>query len=122
MTTSSQTRPVQSAQSGLQEWALVLLESLGVGVFLVILLLAVVLLAIGVYVQVIWPLTDWDLVNVSLEQYQSLIELVLVSVFTFGFFAGYYCISGAAWKKVQPKKETLAKAASAKRVITRYRD
>ena len=109
------------AQAGLQEWGLVLLESLGVGVMFVILLMAAVLFLTGVYVQVIWPLTDWDLVNVSLEQYQSSIELVLVTVFTFGFFAGYYFISGAAWKKIKPRQEAPRKPVAPPRVIARYR-
>jgi hypothetical protein len=121
MPSQSNTPSAQAAQSGFQEWVLVLLESLGVGIFLVILLLAAVLLVIGLYVQVVWPLTDWDLVNVSLEQYQSLIELVLVTVFTFGFFGGYYCISGAAWKKIKPKTEAPAKGTTSQRAISRYR-
>jgi hypothetical protein len=97
--------PAQPAQEGFQEWVMVLFESIGVGILLVILLLAAVLVITGLYVQVVWPLTDWDMVNVSLEQYQSLIELVLVMVFSFGFFAGFYFISGSAWKKMKPKMD-----------------
>lgn len=100
---------------------MVLLESLGVGVFMVILLVAAVLFLTGIYVQVIWPLTDWDLVNVHLEQYESTIELVLVSVFCFGFFAGYYTISGAAWKKINPKAHMSSKPGPPQRVIARSR-
>ena len=99
---------------------MVLLESLGVGVLMVLLLMALVLLLTGVYVQVIWPLTNWDLVNVSLEKYESTIELVLVSVFCFGFFSGYYMISGAAWK-MKPKAASPSKGAAPQRVIARHR-
>lgn len=100
---------------------MVLLESLGVGLLMVLLLVALVLLLTGVYVQVIWPLTNWDLANVSLEQYQSTIELVLVSVFCFGFFSGYYMISGAAWKKMKSKTASPSKGAAPQRVIARHR-
>jgi hypothetical protein len=96
-------RPAQKPASEkeiLKEWVIVLLESMGVGAVAVILLLAAVLLAVGIYVQIVWPLTDWDLVGVSLESYQSAANAVLTGVFIGGFLAGYWCISGHAWKKL----------------------
>ncbi len=90
-----------AAQGPWKEWLMVLFESAGVGMMAVILLLAVVLVAVGLYVQVIWPLTDWDLVSVSLEQYNSAVTAVLTGVFIGGFLAGYWCISGDAWKRLR---------------------
>ena len=83
-----------------KEVAMVVLESVGVGMMAVILSLAAVLVLVGVYVQVVWPLTDWDLVSVSLEPYNSGITAVLTGVFIGGFAAGYWCISGNAWKRL----------------------
>ena len=79
---------------------MIILESIGVGMMSVTLLLATVLLVVGIYVQVVWPLTDWDLVNVSLEPYNSTITAVLTGVFIGGTAAGYWCISGNAWKRL----------------------
>ena len=79
---------------------MVVMESIGVGMMAVILLLAAVLITVGIYVQVIWPLTDWDLIGVSLEPYNSAITAVLTGVFIGGFAAGYWCISGNAWKRL----------------------
>jgi hypothetical protein len=83
----------------LKEWAMILFESLGFGMLAILIALSVVLLAVGLYVQVIWPLTDWDLVNVSLEPYQSLVSTVLLSIFAFGSGLGFWFVSGAAWKR-----------------------
>ncbi len=83
-----------------KELAMVVLQSVGFGMMAVVLLLAAVLVMVGIYVQVIWPLTDWDLVNVSLEPYNSAITAVLTGVFIGGFAAGYWCISGNAWKRL----------------------
>ena len=77
-----------------------ILESIGVGMMAVILLLAAVLIVVGIYVQVIWPLTDWDFVSVSLEPYNAAITAILTGVFIGGFAAGYWCISGNAWKRL----------------------
>ena len=92
------TKPVP--QDPTKELAMVFLQSIGVGMMAVILLLAAVLVLVGVYVQVIWPLTDWDLVSVKLEPYNSAITAVLAGVFIGGFAAGYWCISGNAWKRL----------------------
>ncbi len=92
-----------TAEDSLKQFGIVLLESLGAGAVAVVLVLAAVLVIVGIYVQVIWPLTDWDLVNVSLEEYRSLATAVLTLVFIAGFAAGYWCISGAAWKPVRPR-------------------
>lgn len=104
-------RPTEQ-QGPWKEWAMVLFESAAVGMMAVVLLLAAVLIVVGIYVQVIWPLTDWDLVTVSLEPYNSAITAVLTGVFVGGFAAGYWCISGEAWKKLPHPTGMLPKAAA----------
>lgn len=87
-------------------------ESASVGVMAVVLMLAAVLVVVGVYVQVIWPLTDWDFVNVSLEQYSSAATAIVAGVFLGGSAAGYWCISGNAWKKMPRPQPLVSKTAS----------
>lgn len=82
---------------------MLLFQSLAVGMMSVIAVLALVLVMVGIYVQVIWPLTDWDLGTGSIEQYSSMATAVLTLVFIFGFGAGYWFISGGAWKAAKPK-------------------
>lgn len=95
-------RPSATAapQDPWKELAMVVGASIGVGMMAVILLLIVVLVLVALYVQVIWPLTDWDLMSTGLEPYSSLITLVLTTVFVAGFAAGYWYISGNAWKRL----------------------
>jgi len=87
----------------LKQLGMILFESMGVGVTLVLLVLAGVLLLVGVYVQVVWPLTGWDLVSVKFEDYESLATMFLTTVFIFGFFAGYWYISGSASKQIKTR-------------------
>lgn len=78
--TTQNRRPAASIPSpGIQQWAMVLFES--VGMMSVILVLARVQVAVGIFVQMIWPLTDWDLVMVMLEQYDSTVSAFLITVF-----------------------------------------
>jgi hypothetical protein len=72
--------------------------SAGVGIVAVIVLLSAVLLVVGLYVQLVWPLTDWDLGNISLGDFNSLATTVMAGIFLGGFGAGFWCISGNAWK------------------------
>ena len=109
-------RPGQpgTEESELKQWAMILFESLGVGMMSVILLLALVLVVVGIYVQLIWPLTDWDLLTVTLEQYNSTVSLVLSGVFIFGFGVGFWFISGAAWKRMKRPRPIFPQKAMAR--------
>jgi hypothetical protein len=95
-----------------KEWGLLFFGSAGVGIVAVILLLSAVLLVVGLYVQLVWPLTDWDLGNISLGDFNSIATTVMAGIFLGGFGAGYWCISGGAWKnkKTGRPANTLQKA------------
>jgi len=86
------------ADSTDQHWAMLAFESLSAGVMAIGIGLAAVLLAIGVYAVLVWPLTYWDLANLGLERYASWTSTVLWSIFAGGTLAGYWCFSGAAFK------------------------
>lgn len=81
-----------------QHWSLLLFESLSAGIMAVVVGLSAVLVAVGLYVIIIWPLTFWDLANLGLERYSSWVNLVLWSIFAGGSLGGYWCFSGAAFK------------------------
>ena len=85
-----------------QHWSMLLFESASAGIMAVTVGLTAVMLVVGVYVIIVWPLTFWDLGNLGLEQYASWTNTVLWSVFAGGSLAGYWCFSGAAFKN-KPK-------------------
>ena len=94
---------VQRSRSGRtdstdQHWSMLLFESLSAGIMAVTVGLTAVMLVVGVYVIIVWPLTFWDLANLGLDRYAGWTNTVLWSVFGGGSLAGYWCFSGAAFK------------------------
>lgn len=87
-----------------QHWSMLLFESLSAGVMSVAAGLAAVLVIVGAYVVLVWPLTFWDLANLGLERYRSWVNTVLWSVFAGGSIAGFWCFSGAAFKNRQKQR------------------
>jgi len=57
-----------------------------------------VLMVVGVYVLIVWPLTFWDLAGFGGESFRSWADTVLWSIFAGGSLAGYWCFSGAGFK------------------------
>ena len=97
-----------------QHWTMLLFESLSAGVMAVTVGLAGVMLVVGVYVIIVWPLTFWDLANLGLEQYSGWTNTVLWSIFAGGSLAGYWCFSGAAFK-AKPKAKVAVSTGRARR-------
>lgn len=100
-------RPRGAADPTDQHWGMLVFESLSAGVLAVAMGLLAVMVVVGVYVIVVWPLTFWDLSNLGLEQYSSWTNTVLWSVFGGGTLAGYWCFSGAAFRKNPKKRGTV---------------
>jgi hypothetical protein len=107
-------RPDAKVDPLAQHWSMLLFESLSAGVLAVGMGLASVLVVVGLYVTIVWPLTFWDLANLGLEQYASWTDTVLWSVFAGGSLAGYWCFSGAAFK-AKPKAKVPVRAARSQR-------
>jgi hypothetical protein len=107
-------RPDAKVDPLAQHWSMLLFESLSAGVLAVGVGLASVLVVVGLYVTIVWPLTFWDLANLGLEQYASWTDTVLWSVFAGGSLAGYWCFSGAAFK-AKPKAKVPVRAARSQR-------
>lgn len=80
---------------------MLLFESLSAGVLTLFIVFALVLIAVGIYSALVWPLTFWDLASLGLEQYGSWVNTVLWSLFAGGSLAGYYVFGGAAFKAKQ---------------------
>jgi len=89
-----------------QHWSMLVFESLSAGAIAIGVGMLCVLLAVGVYGVVIWPLTFMDFANVSKEEFDSWARIVLWSVFAGGSLAGYWCFSGNAFKS-KPKRAIL---------------
>jgi hypothetical protein len=81
-----------------QFWGMLIFESLSAGAMALLVGLAAVMVLVGVYVIIVWPLTFWDLGDVEWEKYGSWAQTVLWSVFGGGTLAGYWCFSGMAFK------------------------
>jgi hypothetical protein len=96
---------------------MLLLESLSGGALALAVGFAAVLVLVGIYGVIVWPLTFWDMANLGLEKYASWGDTVLWSVFAGGSLAGYWCFSGAAFKDRANKdraKQRLVKQRSVK--------
>ena len=77
---------------------MLLFESLSAGAMAIAAGFAAVLLVVGIYGVIVWPLTLWDVANVSAEEFDSWAHTILWSVFAGGSLAGYWCFSGRAFK------------------------
>jgi hypothetical protein len=87
-----------------EHWSMLMFESCSVGVIAVAIGLGIVLLVVCVYAVIVWPLTFWDLNNLGLEKYSSMVDTALWSIFAGGALAGYWCFSGAAFKGKAKRK------------------
>jgi hypothetical protein len=92
-----------------QHWSMLLFESLSAGVIAVSAGLAAVMVVVGLYVIIIWPLTFWDLANLGLDQYSSWTNTILWSIFAGGTLAGFWCFSGRAFRP-KPKNSAAVPA------------
>jgi hypothetical protein len=81
-------------------------ESLSVGVMAIAVEFAAVLLVVGVYAVLVWPLTFMDVANVGAREFDSWARTVLWPVFAGGSPAGYWCFNGSAFKE-KPKRAVL---------------
>jgi hypothetical protein len=83
--------------------------ALGVGI-------ASVMLVVGVYAVLVWPLTFWDLTNLGLEKYAQYGNTALWSIFAGGTLAGFWCFSGEAFKnRRKTSSKTSARSARDRR-------
>jgi hypothetical protein len=92
---------------------MLLFESLSAGVMAVAVGMAAVMIVVGVYVIIVWPLTFWDLASFGGVNYRSWADTILWSIFAGGSLAGFWCFSGAAFKN-KPKAKIAVRARTRK--------
>jgi hypothetical protein len=100
----AKTPTMPSASGAVDHWSAILLYSMGFGAIAVGILLFAVFLIIALYGQFVWTLTQWDGVNIRLTPFKSLAYLIIVGTFAAGMCVGFWCFSGAAWKKQKSPK------------------
>jgi hypothetical protein len=93
-----------------QHWTMLIFESLSAGVMTLLVLMMALMVLVGVYVIIVWPLTMWDLPVKNLDGYSSWINTVLWSVFAGGSLAGLWCFSGAAFKDKKKARRNSSRA------------
>jgi hypothetical protein len=75
---------------------------MGIGTLAVAVLLFTVLMAVCLFVQIIWTFTPFDMAGVSLAPFRSFAYFVVGGTFVGGTCAGLWCFSGAVWKNAKP--------------------
>lgn len=98
-----------------QHWGMLLYESFSAGAMVVLVGLLAVMVVVGLYLVIVWPLTYWDLANTGLEKYGSLANAVVWALFAGGSLAGFWCFSGAAFKSKSQRPATPARPARSPR-------
>jgi hypothetical protein len=78
---------------------MLIFESFSAGAIAVLIGMGLVLAIVGVFAVVVWPLTFWDGSHSGLEVVESWGSVILWSVFAGGTLAGFWCFSGAAFRK-----------------------
>ena len=91
---------------------MILFASLGFGITSILVIFGVVLLAVCLYVQVIWPLTEWDMVNIHLGSYKPTIEFFLIVIFITASLVGFWFLSGMAWNSIQERRRLSSQPAT----------
>lgn len=68
--------------------------SVSAGIVALIAGFLVLIVVVGAYAVLIWPLTFWDLASLGLEKYGSWATTAALSVFGGGALAGFWVFSG----------------------------
>lgn len=82
-----------------QSWPMLIFESLSAGMIAVLLVLAAVLVLVGIYTGVVWPITKWDLAFAQSAKYRLWAERALGMIFAAGSGLGFWYFSGAAFRE-----------------------
>jgi hypothetical protein len=85
---------------------MLIFETLSAGVFAILLGVVALLVLVGVYDYIVWPLTKWDFAGVNVDQFRPWWQWAAGLTFATGSLAGFWCFSGAAFrpKKAAPQR------------------
>jgi hypothetical protein len=87
---------------------MILFYAMGVGALALVILFFVVLLGIGLYGQLIWTFTMWDLSSVRSAAVKPWAHLTLWTVFLSGTGVGVWFFGGFAWKNLDGRLNNAA--------------
>jgi hypothetical protein len=77
---------------------MLLFESVSAGGIAVLAAILAILLLVGVYSELVWPYTKWDLASLDPGTSQHYLEYLLGAVFAAGSALGFWSFSGAAFR------------------------
>ena len=87
--------PRPAAASGSSRGNMLFYASFSAGLMALLVGFIALIVFVGLYVIIVWPLTFWDLANLHLERYGSWTGTIVASVFAGGSLAGFSYFSGA---------------------------
>jgi len=82
--------------------------AVGVGALALVLLFFVVLAGVGLYGQLVWTFTQWDLSSVRSEVVKPWAQLTLWTVFLSGTAVGIWFFGGYAWRNLNQRRSNAA--------------
>jgi hypothetical protein len=83
---------------------MVLFYAMGVGVLALAAFFLIVLMGVGLYGQLVWTFTQWDLSSVRSAAVKPWAHFMLWMVFLCGTLVGVWFFSGYAWKSLNARR------------------
>jgi hypothetical protein len=103
------TRSVKAAPSAsVDHWSMVLFYAIGVGALALVVFFFLALLGVGLYGQLVWTFTQWDLASVRSAVVKPWAHFTLLMVFLSGTVIGIWFFGGYAWKNLKVRSSNAA--------------
>jgi len=94
--------------ASVDHWTMVLFYALCVGVLALVGFFFVVLMGVGLYGQLVWTFTQWDLSSVRSAAVKPWAHFTLWVVFLAGTSTGVWFFGGYAWKNLNARMSNAA--------------
>jgi hypothetical protein len=98
----------QPGSRSVDHWTMVLFYAMGFGVLALVGLFFITLCAIGLYGQLVWTFTQWDLSSIRSAAVRPWAHLTLWTVFLSGTSAGVWFFGGYAWRNLNQRMSNAA--------------
>jgi hypothetical protein len=99
-----QAKPAPQTNASVDHWTMVLFYAIGVGALALVLFVLVALVGLGLYGQLVWTFTQWDLTGVRSTAMKPWAHFVLWTVFASGTLIGIWFFGGYAWKNLNGRR------------------
>jgi hypothetical protein len=87
---------------------MVLFYAIGVGALALMVFFFLALLGVGLYGQLVWTFTQWDLASVRSAVVKPWAHFTLLMVFLSGTVMGIWFFGGFAWKNLKVRSSNAA--------------